>query len=472
MNKIQVKSALLWLVVTAVITGAVYTGIVFWPREEEPPADALRRIRERGYIIALTDRNTLNYFVYRGAPRGYQLDLLESFGDYLGVPVKIVACDNARQLMYYMRHNVADILAMNLPVTSHGRKMVRFTDPLGETRMVLVQRKPGKFKEDTLKPVRDMNEFPGDTVWAAANPFEDPLWHTFRRKTGRKAVVVVCDTLGQDGLLLQVASGKIRYALCQENVAMVYHRNYPHLDISLLAFPRFSHAWGLPPHSDSLQREVNEWLKKERGAGRLKHTYLSYYQNNLINQYVRSDYFSVNGGRLSPFDEAIRRHSRIIMWDWRLVASLVYQESNFKTGLISKQNASGLMQLMPDINARFGVDVNSPPSEQIAAGVKYLRQIDALLPEDITHPIERVFFILATYNVGIGKVLAARERAGQYGRDMNRWNRHVDYYLSRKSRRDPVGTPDTLQAQALDYQTDGFVDDVVTRYFHYRNLVK
>jgi len=127
---------------------------------------------------------------------------------------------------------------------------------------------------------------------------------------------------------------------------------------------------------------------------------------------------------------------------------------------------------MPETAAKFGVDSTSSLSAQIAGGVKYLRYLDRQLPDDITNPIERIHFVLAAYNVGIGRVLAAREKAEKFGRDHNRWNGHVDYYLLRRSRKDPVAKADTVDSFPLDYKTEGFVDDIVSRYYHYRNLVR
>jgi membrane-bound lytic murein transglycosylase F len=218
--------------------------------------------------------------------------------------------------------------------------------------------------------------------------------------------------------------------------------------------------------------KVDEWLDKEKSSGDLKQTYLSYFQNNRINGYFRSDFFSVRGNKLSPFDEAIKTHSKLVMWDWRLVASLIYQESNFQTGLISSRSASGLMQLMPQTAMKFGIDSASTPARQIAGGIKYLKYIDRQLPDEITDPVERVYFVLATYNIGLGRVLAARQKAEKYGRDKNRWNRHVDYYLLRISKKDPMGKPDSSETYPIDYKTEGFVDDVVGRFYHYRNLIK
>ncbi len=129
------------------------------------------------------------------------------------------------------------------------------------------------------------------------------------------------------------------------------------------------------------------------------------------------------------------------------------------------------MQLMPDIAEKYGVDSTSTPLQQISAGVKYLKYLDHLLPVGILNPIERINFVLAAYNVGIGRILAAREKALQYGRDPNRWNGGVDYYLLRRSKNEPNYKPDS-SLFIQDYKTEGFVDNILNRYYHYRNIYK
>lgn len=453
------------LAIAIVITRNLYL-------HDEVRKDALRRIRERGYMIALTDRNTLNYFIYRGEPMGYQLTLLESFARHLGVPLRIIAANDISKLVYYLHNNAADLIALNIPVSGDGRKIASFSEPFGETRLVLVQRKilrPGK---DGTGNIRSLKEFPKDTVYVIKNQFMSALYHAFYKKTGKHAILKEENDISQEELIRQVSDGTIRFAVCQENVAMVYHRYYRNLDISVLAFPLFSYAWGTGMTSDSLRAEIDIWLRDYKAARNLKQTYMAYFDNQRIAKFMQSDYFSVNGKKLSPFDDAIREQSKLVMWDWRLVASLVYEESNFQPGQVSSRSASGLMQLMPETAAKFGIDSTATPARQIAGGVKYLRYLDKQLPEMITSPVERVYFILASYNVGIGKVLAARERAEKFGKDPNRWNGHVDYYLLRRSKTDPVAKADSADRYPVDYKTEGFVDDIVGRYYHYRNLIR
>jgi membrane-bound lytic murein transglycosylase F len=195
------------------------------------------------------------------------------------------------------------------------------------------------------------------------------------------------------------------------------------------------------------------------------------FENQRIAGFFKSEYFSLTGDRLSSYDEAFRSLSRELKWDWRLLGSLVYEETNFHQGKISSRNASGLMQLMPDIAMKYGVDSSSTPFQQIAAGVRYLKYLDQQLPEEILSPVERINFVLAAYNVGIGRILSAREKAVKYGRDPNRWNGGVDYYLLRRSKNEPNFKPDTTLF-FQDYKTEGFVDNILERYYHYRNLLR
>jgi membrane-bound lytic murein transglycosylase F len=153
------------------------------------------------------------------------------------------------------------------------------------------------------------------------------------------------------------------------------------------------------------------------------------------------------------------------------VASLIYEESNFRQGQVSSHNAIGLMQLMPETAGKFGMDSLSSPSKQIGAGIRYIAFLDRQLPDEITDPRERINFILASYNVGMGRVLYAREKAARYGRDKNKWNDNVDYYLTRRSKKDPDPQPDTVTGLLPYESSGGFVNNILERYHHYKNII-
>jgi len=62
------------------------------------------------------------------------------------------------------------------------------------------------------------------------------------------------------------------------------------------------------------------------------------------------------GGRLSPYDDLVKKHSRTYELDWRLVTSQMYQESGFDPKAKSWVGAKGLMQIMPRTAQELRID--------------------------------------------------------------------------------------------------------------------
>lgn len=80
-----------------------------------------------------------------------------------------------------------------------------------------------------------------------------------------------------------------------------------------------------------------------------------------------------------------------------LVLAVIAVESAGRTDAQSGAGAQGLMQLMPDTAARFGVTDSLQPDDNISGGVKYLNW---LMQEFGNDPI----LVLAGYNAGEGSV--------------------------------------------------------------------
>lgn len=472
-NTNEKKKRLRWIVFPLLfILFLVLTLRQFYFSGIKTEKDTFRRIRERGMLVALTDLNSLDYYVYRGEPMGYQLELLRSFADFIGVPLKIITSDDIAKLYYYLDLDVADILAVNLPVTYEGKKLVRFSHPFDNTRMVLVQRKKEivKGKKGVLF-IGSYKDFDRDTVYIQRNPFVLPLLKSFLRRAGRNVSLVEVNDHSQEELVRQVSERKIDFTICPENLAQTLVQAYRNIDAGFVVSRDFDYSWGTGFSSDTMQNRINDWLDEIRKNRDLNKIHAEYYKNQRIVNAFRSDYFSLNKGRISPYDDILRELSRRIYWDWRLLASVVYEESNFYTGQVSTRSASGLMQLMPETASQFGLDSTSSPGEQLAAGVKYLEWLNRQLPGEIADPKERINFLLASFNVGPGRVLAARNKAAVNGKNPNKWNNNVDYYLTRKSKKDPIAQSDTGIDLSPYGTAGGYVARVMERYYHYKNII-
>lgn len=438
--------------------------------KEEVPRGAIQYIKDRGQLVAILEPNTLNYFIYKGEAFGFGLTLLEQFSLYLDVPLKVIACSTVSQAYYYLDYHVADIMAFNLPVTRPGSNLAHFSSSLFETGLVFVQQSAGPGINNSGRSfIPSLKALQNDTVVVQSNVFLKPLYDRFLSKTGSNVFLKEVPATLEE-LYRMVSQDSIRYTLCPEILAEVLSQSYTNTDVSLQATNSYPMAWALNHSSDSLLTILNYWLDSIADKRLLQNVYRQVYHNPRVVNHFRSDYFSLVDNRISPWDDQLRQHSKLFWWDWRLIASLMYTESNFIPGVSSHKNAYGLMQMIPETAEIYGLDSASSVSHQIVAGIKYLKWIDRQLPHEIRDPRERASFILAAYNVGIGRVLSLRKKAEEFGKNPNRWHGNVEYYLLRRSGSDPYGHADTLRDLPVNYSMDGYVDKIINRYYHYLNL--
>jgi len=79
--------------------------------------------------------------------------------------------------------------------------------------------------------------------------------------------------------------------------------------------------------------------------------------------------------------------------DESLVKAVIYTESYFNPNATSRKGASGLMQLMPATGEKYGVSDLYNPRQNIIAGIKHLRYLMTLFPDNLK-------LVIAAYNAG------------------------------------------------------------------------
>jgi hypothetical protein len=103
----------------------------------------------------------------------------------------------------------------------------------------------------------------------------------------------------------------------------------------------------------------------------------------------------------TPYDSDIAAAALRHGVDPRLVTAVIAAESNFNPRAVSARMACGLMQLRPEIVARYRVANVFDPAQNIEAGTRYLKEL-------LDRYAQNLSMALAAYNAG-------PDRVGQYG---------------------------------------------------------
>ncbi len=432
----------------------------------------LKEIKQRGKIIALANYNTIDYFVYQGQPMGFQFELLQNFAEFSGLQLELIVNNNMDDLTSKLQDGSCDIIAEPMPVTLEESQYISFTEPLFQSRQVLVQRKPENWKNMTSDEINDKLiksplDLGGKTVVVQKGSAYAQRLRNISSEIGKNIDIVEVPEK-EEQLIQFVAGGEIEYTVCDERAAQVNQTYFPQLDVSsVISFPQ-NLAWGVRKNSKQLLTLLNTWLEMVKKNSQLAILYNKYYQNQWSAKMVNSNYFVLNTGKISPYDDEIQKYSEQLHWDWRLLASLIYQESNFNPAARSAAGAYGLMQITNATAHRYGFDSAMTASQNLKVGVMLLKWLDNKMSRIVKNKNERVKFVLAAYNVGLGHIIDAQLLTKKHGKDMTKWD-NVKVFLLKKSKPEYYNDPVVKFGYCGGKQTVNYVGQILARYKHYIN---
>ena len=324
--------------------------------EEEVKIENLRDNK----LVAITGYNAYSYFIYKGQPMGFEYELVKKLAKYFNVDLEVKIVNNIEEMFEMLNSGKGDLIAFNLTITKERLEKVDFTKPINTIKQVLVQRKPKNWEKMKLHEIekqliRDPAELIGKTVFVRSNSaYVQRLINLSDEIGGDINVVKAERELTTEDLIAQVSSGEIDYTISDDNIAhlnSVYYRNIDaETDISLSQ----RIAWAVEKDSNEFEAAVNKWLDSMKVTVDFAVIYKKYFTNRYaFKKRLTSEYFSNTGGGISKYDNLIKKYSELVKWDWRLGASLVYQESQFNPNTKSWAGAVGLMQLMPNTASKL-----------------------------------------------------------------------------------------------------------------------
>ena len=432
--------------------------------EEAPPTD-LPAILERDTLVALTLYSSTSYFLYRGEPMGFQYELCRQFADSLGVELTVKVAASPEELMRKLLAGEGDIIAYNMNVTNERKDSLLFCGEETLSHQVLVQR-------GGRKALKDVTDMPGKDIYIKPDRYLMRLENLNKELGGGIRIHAVReDSVSEEDLIEQVAKGQIDYTVCDNEVARVNKTYFTNLDISVsVSFTQRS-SWAVRPDEPLLARAATEWFARNKTSKAYLASARRYFEQE--KHIAHGSILSIKDGKISRYDDLFRKYAAEIGWDWRLLASLAYAESNFNPDVVSWAGARGLMQLMPRTARAMGMPPGkeADPEESIKAATIYIGRLDKSF-SGIEDKDERINFILASYNSGEGHVKDAVALARKYGADPARWKGNVEKYLKLKSHERYFNDEVCRNGYFRGEETCRFVSDIRERHRYYQEKIK
>jgi membrane-bound lytic murein transglycosylase F len=417
-----------YLTVLAIAAGLALFTIVRGPERLPPPEEA-------GELVVLIRPGPAFYFPGPdGTLAGFDVDLARRFAAEKKLRLRFSLADSAAQVIAAIAKGEAHIGAgglYRLPVWPGTRRSaadsaapesgtggespdVTWTAGLASAQPVLI------YNRDGYKPV-DWTDLEGETVAFVANAGFEPDIAVVRNAHPR----IRWEPLAMPsavGLISRVSDGTVGYAIVGSLAASLARNIYVDFDVAFHAGASRDIAWAVPARFADLGKELDRFIARLRRDGTLARLADRYMpdpgQIQRIDAGVLQERVRTVLPQFRPLFQDAEEKTGI---EWRLLAAIAYQESQWDPGATSATGVRGIMQITEDTAKELKVGDLLDPAQSVIAAARYFRDLKARLPARIHEP-DRTWLALAAFNIGLGHLEDARVLAQKQKLDPDLWS--------------------------------------------------
>jgi len=412
--------------------------------------DDLDLIKQRKTIRVLTRNNTANYYLWRGQLMGFEYELVKQFAKQQGVRLEMIVVPARDQLEDWLRDGRGDLIAASLTipaatsdtVTKAGKNSINtlidsLLDDSDGQSLPLVYSKPYNTVNEVVvtrhddESIKTLANLLGRKIYIRKS---SSYWVSLTKiiKSGVDLkLVAVPEEMETEEIISKVADGTYDITIADSHIVEIETAWRNDIKSTIIINKGIKHGWLMRQSNPQLIAAVSGFISKSHRGLFYNIAKTKYFKKKRrIAKHVsqRADRIFAAGNKsvgLSPYDQIVKTIANESQLDWRLVISQMYQESRFDPKAKSWVGAKGLMQVMPRTAEELGITQLDDPKQGIMAGMKYLKWLRNRFEPELSVK-DRMWFVLAAYNAGVGHVRDARRLAKQQGLDPNQWFQNVE----------------------------------------------
>ncbi|EKO3571417.1 membrane-bound lytic murein transglycosylase MltF [Vibrio metschnikovii] len=406
----------LWLALTLLVLSGCQI--------DSEPKSELEKIRERGVLRVGTLNNQLSYFIGPDGPAGLDYELAREFARELGVRLEMKPAYRTSSLFPALKNGEIDIIAAGLSQSEQRLKEYRAGPAYYYVSQQVVY-KPGQWRP------RNINQLIARQDELLANNDQQPIFKIVNDShfTTTLASVaerypdfqyVIDNNSDVSELLKQVSKGELLFTMADSVEISLSQRIYPDIAMAFEMTEDQPISWFMRRSDDeslyALMIEFFGNLKQSGSLASLEEKYIGHVGNF---DYVDTRAFiRALETRLPKWAPLFQKYSE--EFDWRLIAAVAYQESHWNPIARSPTGVRGMMMLTLPTARSVGVTNRLDAEQSIQGGVEYLRRMVARIPDSVPQH-EKIWFALASYNIGYGHMMDARRLTRQQGGSPDAW---------------------------------------------------
>ena len=371
---------------------------------------------QSGELVVVTRNSPTTYYLNaKSEAVGFEHDLVMQFAAEQGWKVRFVLAESLGQVFEIMKHGQAHLAAAGLSASEERRVSNHFGPTYGQVKEWVVCR-PSRQPPQSVADLRSLR-----LEVVAQSSHVESLRLLKRRNPGLAWVeMTVSDS---EELLERVELGLSDCAVADSDSFDIARNFHPTLARAFTLGSSQPQAWLLGPRmglgfSHAVMRYFQE-IEQRGELTRLRERYFGH-----VKRLEEADVLGVLEKRgtllrvLAPHFYSAQNETDM---DWRLLAAVAYQESQWNEQAVSSTGVRGIMMLTEDTADQLGVKNRLDAQESILGGARYINSLMAALPQQIVAP-DRIWMALAAYNIGMGHLQDARSLTEKLGRNPNAWN--------------------------------------------------
>jgi membrane-bound lytic murein transglycosylase F len=378
-------------------------------------------------VLSVNPGFAAQFFGPVGEPSGFDVDMARLLARTLKLPLRVVVADSAAQVFEQVASGHAHIGAGSLlrprapvaqppaaaPLVPKPDDRVLWTRGQWSVQPMLI------CSRDGYKPA-GWRDLAGETVAYLDDPGADP-GNAALRAAHPEIRWEASSAPSFEALIARVSDGRVGYALATSHVVDAARDIFLGFETAFAAGERRELAWIVPTALPELAATIDAFVDRAVRDGTVARLAARYFPREPTMPRLDVGAFHERLRTLLPDYRLLFQHAQAATGiEWRLLAAVAYQESQWDPFATSETGVRGVMQLTDDTARRLGVGDRLDAKQSVDGAARYIAELKRNLPARIQEP-DRTWLALAAFNIGSGHLEDARILAQKKKLDPDQW---------------------------------------------------